>query len=323
VAPEEEAIRVDMRKLGSQGPEISVVGFGAWEAGGTTWGPNQSDDIVIDAMRVALDSGMTWIDTAEVYGSGRSEELVGKAVAGRPRGEFHIFTKVGSSPEGTGYLPDQVRKALQGSLSRLGLDHVDLYQIHWPEDDMSVEDTWGAMAELVDEGLTRHIGVSNFDRALIERCLPVRHVDAVQNQFSLFRQNNREELLPWLDDSGIGFLAYSPLAYGLLTGAITKDTEFHPDDFRSGNVSGFQTYDRLFAPGVREEKLERVDRLRPIAERLGASPATLALRWVIDQRGVTAAIAGSRNPNHVASNASAGDLRFDERTLEEIDEIFA
>jgi aryl-alcohol dehydrogenase-like predicted oxidoreductase len=312
---------MELRKLGSQGPEISVIGFGAWEAGGDTWGPNPSDDSAVDAMRAAFDAGMTWIDSAEVYGKGRSEALVGRAIEGRPRDEFQIFTKVGASPDGTGYRAEEIGRAIRGSLKRLGTDHVDLYQIHWPESDVEVEETWGAMAELVDQGLARHIGVSNFDRTLIERCLAIRHVDSVQNQLSLFRQDDGEDLLPWLDEMGIGFLAYSPLAFGLLTGAITAETEFHPNDFRSGS-RGFQAYHKLFAPGKREEKLERVDRLRPIADRLGVSLATLALRWVVEQRGVTAAIAGSRNANHVLSNASAGDLRLDERTLQEIEAIF-
>lgn len=314
---------MEMRKLGSQGPEISVVGFGAWEAGGDTWGPNQSEDVVIEAMRAAFDAGMTWIDTAEVYGKGRSEEIVGRALAGRPRDQFQVFTKVGSKPEGSGYRPAEIKQAIRGSLGRLGLDHVDLYQIHWPVADMSIEETWGSMVELVDEGLTRHIGVSNFDRELIQRCLAVGNVGSVQNQFSLFRQEDRDDLLPWLDEAGIGFLAYSPLAFGMLTGAITMETEFDPSDFRSGKRFQGEAYRNLFAPEVREQRLRRVERLRAVAERLEVPVATLALRWVVEQHGVTAAIAGSRNPNHVRSNASAGDLRLDDRTLREIEGIFA
>jgi aryl-alcohol dehydrogenase-like predicted oxidoreductase len=314
---------MEMRKLGSHGPEISVVGFGAWEAGGDAWGPNQSEDVVIEAMRTAFDAGMTWIDTAEVYGQGRSEEIVGRALAGRPRDQFQVFTKVGSKPEGSGYRPAEIKQAIRASLGRLGLDHVDLYQIHWPVADMNVEEIWGAMAELVDEGLTRHIGVSNFDRDLIQRCLAVANVGSVQNQFSLFRRENRDDLLPWLDEAGIGFLAYSPLAFGMLTGAITMDTEFDSSDFRSGRGFQGEAYRNLFAPAVREQRLTRVERLRSVAERLGVPVATLALRWVVEQHGVTTAIAGSRNPNHVRSNASAGDLRLDDRTLREIEGIFA
>jgi aryl-alcohol dehydrogenase-like predicted oxidoreductase len=314
---------MEVRKLGAEGPEISVVGFGAWEAGGTTWGPNQSEEVVIRAMRAAFDAGMTWIDTAEVYGEGRSEELVGKAVSGLPRDGFQVFTKVGSKPEGSGYRRAEIKESIRGSLGRLGLDHVDLYQIHWPVADMNVEETWGAMAELVDEGLTRHIGVSNFDRGLIERCLAVANVGSVQNQFSLFHMEDRGDLLPWLSEVGIGFLAYSPLAFGMLTGAITKDTEFEPSDFRSGRGFQGEAFRNLFAPQVREQRLKRVERLRAVAERLNVPVATLALRWVVEQHGVTAAIAGSRNPDHVRGNAATGDLRLDDRTLPEIEGIFA
>jgi aryl-alcohol dehydrogenase-like predicted oxidoreductase len=312
---------MELRKLGRQGPEISVVGYGAWEAGGDMWGSNESDDAVIAAIRAAKDAGMTWIDTAEVYGDGRSEELVGRAVAGNGGG-VSIFTKLAPKPAGSGFRPEQVRSGIQGSLKRLGVDHVELYQLHWPDLSVPVEDTWGAMAELRDEGLARHIGVSNFDRPLVQRCLTVRHVDSVQNELSLFRQDDRKRLLPWLEEQGVGYLAYGPLAFGLLTGAIREDTVFPENDWRSGGM-GMGNYGRLFSPRVRAKNLEKVDRLRPIADRVGTQPATLALRWVIEQRGVTAAIVGSRNPEHTRGNAAAGDLQLDEATLKEIEEIFA
>jgi aryl-alcohol dehydrogenase-like predicted oxidoreductase len=312
---------MELRKLGRQGPDISVVGYGAWEAGGDMWGSNESDDSVVSAIQTAIDAGMTWIDTAEVYGKGRSEDLVGKAIAGR-QDDVLVFTKVAPKPAGSGFQREQVKAALRGSLGRLGIDHVDLYQLHWPDLSVPVEDTWGAMAELQEQGLARHIGVSNFDRPLVERCLAVRHVDSVQNEFSLFRPDDRKRLLPWLGEHGIGYLAYGPLAFGLLTGAIREDTTFPKDDWRSGSM-GMSSYDRLFAPRVRAANLEKVDRLRAIAERLGTHVAPLALRCVLQQQGVTAAIAGSRNPEHVRSNASAGDLRMDEQTLQEIEAIFA
>ena len=178
------------------------------------------------------------------------------------------------------------------------------------------------MAELQDAGLVHHIGVSNFDRVLVERCLAIRHVDSVQNEFSLFRREDSRRLLPWLEEKGVGYLAYGPLAFGLLTGAIRADTTFPDNDWRGGKM-GMSSYDRLFAPRVRAKNLEKVDRLRPIADRLGTDLAALALRWVIEQRGVTAAIAGSRNSRHVRANATAGDLRLDEKTLDEIQAIFS
>jgi aryl-alcohol dehydrogenase-like predicted oxidoreductase len=307
------------RKLGSDGPEITVVGFGAWESGGDMWGPNESEQQVIDAIRSAIDAGMSWIDTAEVYGDGRSEELVGKAIAGR-RDEVLIFTKVAPRENGgggTGVRPEQVHEAIEKSLRRLGVEHVDLYQVHWPDSSgVPIGETWGALAEVQDEGLARHIGLSNFDRSDIERCEAIHHVDSVQNQFSLLHRDDRPGLLPWLAERGIGYLAYGPLAFGLLTGAIHADTPI--DDWR-GTDSDVK---ELFGPGARERHLEKVDRMRPIAERRGTSLSSLALAWVVAQPGVTAAIAGSRNPDHVRSNAQAGDIALDEETLRELDEIF-
>jgi aryl-alcohol dehydrogenase-like predicted oxidoreductase len=309
---------MEMRKLGKNGPEISVVGYGAWEAGGEVWG-NAPDEDAMNAMEAAVDSGINWIDTAAVYGDGRSEEVVGRFLNGR-RNQVLVFTKV--APNGPSLRPDQMRKSIHKSLKRLKTDYVDLYQIHWPVPDMSVEDCWGAMAELQDEGLTRHIGVSNFDRSLIERCLAIRQVDSVQNQFSLFIQHDRDELLPWLAGQGIGYLAYGPLAYGLLTGAITKDTKFSDDDWRSGKRWNVGYYQYLFAPRKFGRNVDLVDRVRPIADRVGCELSALALRAVLEVKGITGVIAGSRNAKHVRSNASAGDLKLDEKTLEEIDQIF-
>jgi aryl-alcohol dehydrogenase-like predicted oxidoreductase len=309
---------MEMRKLGSQGPEISVIGYGAWEAGGDFWGPNESDEMVIAAIQAGVESGKNWIDTAEIYGRGRSEELVGRAVSGR-RDEILLFTKVAPRPTGTGFRPDQIKKAIQGSLERLGTDYVDLYQLHWPDRSVPLEETWGAMAELQDQGLVHHIGLSNVNRAMVERCLDIRHVDSVQNKLSLLHQDDRDDLLPSLAEWGVGYFAYSPLGLGILSGAITKDTQFHPQDFRGGGRGGGP---EDFKPRKLASNLAKVEKLRPIAERLGTTLAPLALRWVVEQTGVTAAIAGSRKADHVRSNATAGDLRLDRQTLEEIDRIF-
>ena len=304
-------------RLGSSGPEISVVGFGAWEAGGGVWGPNPDDDVVIGAMRAGLDSGITWIDTAEVYGDGVSERLVGRAVAGRD--DALVATKVAPRPDGTGFRADQVRRACTASLERLGRDRIDLYQLHWTDDAVPVEETWGAMAQLVDDGLVRHIGVSNFDEELIERCEAIRHVDSLQPQFSLLYLRHRD-LIRWCGERGIGVICYGPLAYGLLTGAIGPDTEFDRRDWRSGR-GGVSYYRHMFAPGKLERSLAVVDALRPIADRLGITLAQLSLAWVTHQPGVTAAIAGSRNPEHVRQNAGAGDVLLDDATLQEIEAI--
>ena len=302
-------------KLGTHGPEISVIGFGAWEAGGTAWGPNESDDVIIEAIRAGIDAGIVWIDTAEVYGDGVSELLVGRAIAGR-RDEVVIASKVAPQPEGSGFAPAQVRAACEKSLGRLGIDRIDLYQLHWlDESGIPLEDTWGAMCELQDAGLIGAMGVSNFDRAEIETCLAIRHVDSLQPEFSMLERKHAE-LIRWCGDQGIGVVAYGPLAFGLLTGAITAETSFAAGDWR-----GKKQDDGPFADLARS--LEVVDRIRPVAERLGCTLSELALAWNVHQPGVTAAIAGSRNPAHVRANAAAGDIALDETTLSELDAILA
>ena len=307
-----------MHRLGSNGPEISVIGFGAWEAGGGIWG-EVPDDQTIEAMRAAVDAGITWIDTAEVYGDGRSEELVGKALQGL---DALVFTKVAPQGAGTGFRPEQVKEAARKSLDRLGRDVIDLFQLHWPDSSIPVEDSWGAMAELVDEGIVRYIGVSNFDRELIERCEKIRHVDSLQPHFSMLHQAGRYRFFPFCKENGTGIIAYGPLAGSMLTGAITMETEFDDSDWRSGKTPGNAGYfDEFFAPGIKEKNLERVEQLKKIAERLDASMAQLALAWVFHQEGVTGAIAGSRSPKHVRDNAGAGTITLSADDLAEVDRI--
>ena len=305
-------------RLGSNGPEISVVGFGAWEAGGGIWG-DVPDEQTIEAMRAAIDAGITWIDTAEVYGSGRSEELVGAALKGL---DALVFTKVAPKEAGSGFRPQQVKDAARQSLGRLQRDVIDLYQLHWPDSSIPVEDTWGAMAELVDEGLVRYIGVSNFDRELIDRCEAIRHVDSLQPHFSMLHQAGRHRFFPFCKDNGTGIIAYGPLAGSLLTGAITMETEFDDTDWRSGKTQGQAGYYKeFFAPGVKERNLEKVEQLKEVAARLEISMPQLALAWVFHQDGVTGAIAGSRSASHVRDNAGAGRITLSSDDLEEIDTI--
>jgi aryl-alcohol dehydrogenase-like predicted oxidoreductase len=300
--------------LGSEGPELSVIGFGAWEAGGSGWGAPRPEQDVLGAMDAAFGAGMTWVDTAELYGGGRSEELVGRAVRGRD--DVAVFTKV--APNGSGVDARGVRRGAEGSLRRLRRDVIDLYQVHWPDPRVALEETWEAMAELVEDQLVRHVGVSNFDRHQIERCEAIRHVDAVQPHFSLLHRDGRQELFPFCQANGTGVLCYGALAFGLLTGAVTAETRFGPDDWRSG-TQGVGYYDELFVPDALERNLEVVARLRPVADRLGVTLAQLALAWVLHQEGVTGAIAGSRSPGHVAENAAAGDVELAPDDLEEIE----
>jgi aryl-alcohol dehydrogenase-like predicted oxidoreductase len=299
--------------LGSSGPEISAIGFGCWEIGGTAWGPNESETSVIAAIHAGLDAGIDWVDTAEVYGDGESERIVGRALAGR-REDVVVASKVAPSPEGTGFRPDEVHAACRASLDRLGTDRIDVYQLHWPDETgVPVEETWGAMAELVDQGMVRAIGVSNFDQPLIERCEAIRHVDSLQPEFSMLTLAHRD-LIAWCGEHGTGVVAYGPLEYGLLTGAITTETTFEHGDWRADP-------DGPFDPEPRARGLRLVEELRPIAEDAGLSLAQLAIAWVLHQPGVTAAIVGSRNASHASSNTVAADATLTQGQLAAIESL--
>jgi aryl-alcohol dehydrogenase-like predicted oxidoreductase len=290
-----------------------VIGLGAWEASGDAWGPNPDDADIVAAYHAAFDAGVTWVDTAEVYGSGVSERIVGKALVGRRDG-LVVATKVAPSPEGHGFRPEQVHAACDASLERLGIDVIDLYQLHWPDETgVPLADTWGAMGELVDAGKVRTVGVSNFDRTMLEECGAIRHVDSLQQEFSMLMLEDRE-LIRWCGEQGIGVVSYSPLGVGFLTGRFTRAQAEAIDDWRSGD-SDWTAPERL------DEVFRVVDGLRPIAERLGIAMGQLALAWNVAQPGVTAAIAGSRSAAHLRDNAAAGDLMLDEETLAEIESL--
>lgn len=291
-----------------------MIGFGSWEAGGTAWGPNDSEESVIAAMRAGFDAGITWIDTAEVYGEGVSERLVGKAVEGR-RDEVLVASKVAPADEGSGFRPEQVAQAADASLTRLGLDVMDLYQLHWPDETgVPVDDTWGAMVDLVQAGKVRWIGVSNFDRALIERCRAIRHVDSLQQEFSMLALKDRE-LLRWCGEVGTGVVTYSPLGAGFLTDSMSRE--------KAASIEDWRREEGMTADTFVEPALQLVESMRPIAGGLGVSVAQLALAWNIAQPGVTSAIAGSRDPDHARDNAAAGSLTLGEETLAELEALLA
>lgn len=310
------------RRLGSAGPEISAVGMGTWELGGM-WGSNPPDEDMIAAVHAAIAAGMNWVDTAEIYGPHRSEELVRRAVKDHP--DVMVFTKLSPmSPPGSGFGRKGVREGVVGSLRRIGRDVIDLYQLHQPPlkgDDL--DETWGAMAELVDEGLVRWIGVSNFTQEQIEACERIRHVDSLQPFFSMLLRFT-SDLIGWCATNGTGVIAYGPLGFGLLTGTITADTTFEPGDWRGGDSdmpalrAGAEA---LFAPEARARHLATVERLKPVAERLGITLAQLAIAWVVHQTGVTGAIAGTRSGSRARENASAGDVELAAKDLEEIGSI--
>jgi aryl-alcohol dehydrogenase-like predicted oxidoreductase len=301
------------RRLGAFGPVISVIGLGAWEAGGDAWGANPREDDIVRAFHAAFDSGVTWVDTAEVYGRGVSERIVGKALVGHRDG-LTVATKVAPADEGTGFRPEQVQAACDASLERLRIDAIDLYQLHWPDETgVPIDETWGAMAGLVEAGKVRYIGVSNFDRPLLEACLAIRHVDSLQQEFSMLALDERE-LIRWCGETGIGVVSYSPLGVGFLTGRFTREQAAAIDDWRSSedDWSTPHRLDRIFAV---------VDGMRPIAERLSITMGQLALAWNIAQPGVTAAIAGSRSGEHMRENAAAAGIALDDRTADELESL--
>jgi aryl-alcohol dehydrogenase-like predicted oxidoreductase len=313
------------RRLGSQGPEISVLGFGAWALGGSWrygWGP-QDDSESIAAIRHAVESGVTWVDTAAIYGIGHSEEVVGEAVKPfRVGEEVLVFTKCGEQwNEAKGasdndLRPETIRRECEESLRRLGLERIDLYQFHWPDRiGTPVEESWATMAELVDEGKVRWAGVCNFTVELLERCEPMRHVDSLQPPLSLLNRAARDDVIPWARENGTGVIVYSPLGSGRLTGNFSAERieRMAPDDWRRG--------DAAFREPRLSETLAFVDRLRPIAERLGVSVASLAIAWTLAVPEVTGAIVGARRPEQMDDWLEAGDLELDESTRAEIDSM--
>jgi aryl-alcohol dehydrogenase-like predicted oxidoreductase len=317
------------RQLGENGPDLTTVGFGSWALGGRWkfgWGA-ADDDESIAAIRRAVELGVNWIDTAPVYGYGHSEEVVGRAVAPlRPGEDVYVFTKCGRSWYGrprdeiaTDLRPESIRFECEQSLRRLGLERIDLYQFHWPDHETGtpLEESWGVMAELVDEGKARWIGVCNFDADLIARCHAVRPVDSLQPPLSLISRGTRAELIPYAREHGIGVITYSPLASGLLSGRFdhTRLARLDVTDFRR-NSPFFQEPDL-------SNSLELVERLREIAARLGTDVAPLAIAWVLEVPGVTGAIVGARRPEQVDGWISASDLDLGDSVLAEIDEAIA
>jgi aryl-alcohol dehydrogenase-like predicted oxidoreductase len=317
------------RRLGSRGPEISTVGFGAWAIGGPWrfgWGEVDDDDSVA-AIRHAVERGVNWVDTAAVYGLGHSEEVVGRALAPYRVGEdVLVFTKCGRRWEGRSegviendLRPESIREECERSLRRLGLERIDLYQFHWPDrtTGTALEDSWGTMVELVEEGKVRWIGVANFDVEQLQRCEAIRHVDSVQPPLSLLARGARTTVTRWAAEHGTGVIVYSPMGSGLLTGA-----------FDHARIAGLDASDwRREAPAFSEPALSRnldlVDRLRPIASRLGSTLPELAVGWTLAQPGVTGAIVGARLPRHVDGWVGASDLELDPDTLQAIDEAIA
>lgn len=310
------------RKLGYTDLHLTTVGLGAWAMGGPWqfgWGP-QDDQDSVDTIRRALDLGINWIDTAAVYGLGHSEEIVGRAIKGR-RDEVIVATKCSrvwdDAHDGVfGRLKAwSVRQEAEDSLRRLGIDVIDLYQVHWPNPQEDIEEAWTEIARLVEEGKVRYAGVSNFRVEHIRRAQAIHPVASLQPPYSMFMRGVEEELLPYCAAQEIGVIVYSPMQAGLLTGRFSRERfeTLPPDDWRRKNG---QFQDPTFGAN-----LECVERLRPIAKALGRPLAHLAIAWVLRRPELTAAIVGARRADQIEETAFAGDLTLSEETIAHIDAL--
>ena len=313
------------RRLGNTDLQLSTVGFGAWAAGGGGWafgwGP-QNDEESIASIRHAVERGINWIDTAAVYGLGHSEEIVRRALDGiSPRTRPYVFTKCGlvwdeqkpEAPPRQVLRPDSIRRECEESLRRLGLDRIDLYQFHWPDQTGTmVEDSWEAMIRLIEEGKVRAAGVSNFDVALLERCEAIRHVNSLQPPLSLIRRQAAEAEIPWCRAHSTGVIGYSPLQSGLLTDSFsqTRIESLPADDWRRRSPD--------FRPPRLGRNLALRDALRPIARQHGTNVSAVAIAWTLAWPGVTGAIVGARSPDQVDGWIGAATL---ELTLDDLDQI--
>jgi len=314
--------------LGSKGPAVGVIGLGCM---GMTFsydmGTPRDDATSIAVIHQALDLGMTLIDTADVYGPFTNEELVGRALEGGHRDRAVLATKVGllsDSPQiadpgnnspgaARNGRPEHVRQSIDGSLRRLRTDHVDLYQLHRVDPQVPLEETWGAMAEVVAAGKARHIGLSEVAVAEIKRAQAVYPVTSVQSELSLWTRDPLAEVLPYCQEHGIAFLSFSPLGRGFLTGRFSSVDDLPQEDFRRG-LPRFQQ-DTLRA------NLAIVGRVSEIAGRVGATPAQVALAWVLAQGRPVIPIPGTKTPKYLAENAGAADVEVSAADLAELDAL--
>jgi len=307
-------------ELGNTGMEITRVGFGAWAIGGGDWefgwGP-QDDEQSVAAIHRAIELGVNWIDTAAGYGFGRSETVVGRVLSELPGSRRpYVFTKAGILPGQGGKVVrslerDSVLREAHASLERLGVDAIDLYQIHRPIPDGQIEEAWAAFAELKEQGLVRHIGVSNFDVAQLRRVGQIAPVETLQPQYSLIDREVEAELLPFTSEQGIGVIVYSPMASGLLSGRMTRERiEAFPD-------SDWRKRSPRFQEPQLTANLALVERLRAVADRHGTTPGAVAIAWTLRNPAVDAAIAGFRSPDQVDPILAAADLELTAGELEE------
>jgi len=310
------------KRLGNSSLEITSIGLGTYALGGSgwkfAWGP-QDDAVSIATIRHAVSSGINWIDTAAVYGFGHAEEIVGQAIAGLPRRPL-IFTKCSMTWDASGQITnvlkrDSIRREVEDSLRRLGVDVIDLYQIHWPRVPADIEEAWETLARLKEEGKVRYIGVSNFDVSQLERVLKIAPITSLQPPYSILNRTIEGELLPFAIDNGIGVIAYSPMQNGLLSGKMTRERArgLPADDWRRTSPD-FQEPQLSQNLGVAEVLREIAgDRARRF------TVPEIAIAWVLLQRGITGAIVGARQPAHVDDFLRADEVALDAADLEKIE----
>jgi len=315
------------KQLGNSDLRITPVGYGAWAIGGPGWQfawGGQDDNDSIAAIHQALELGVNWIDTAAVYGLGHSEEVVRRALQSWSGAKPYVFTKCGVTWDAKANVQhflsaDSVRKEAENSLRRLGVGVIDLYQIHWPPDPDStqLEAAWSTLADLKREGKVRWIGVSNFNVKQLRRAKAIAPVTSLQPPYSMINRGVEEDILPYCLRENIGVIVYSPMASGLLTGAMTRERagKLPKDDWRSRNPE--------FAEPKLSRNLELVERLREIARRHGRTPGEVAIAWTLRNPAVTGAIVGARNARQASAVMRAGELRLTDKEVNEIEDFLA
>jgi len=312
--------QLNTAQLGDTGLEITRVGFGAWAIGGGGWefgwGP-QDDEQSIAAIQHALEQGINWIDTAAAYGFGRSERIVGRALEGLAERPY-VFTKC-SLLEGPdrnvahNLKRDSILREAGDSLHRLGVDAIDLYQIHWPIPAEDIEEGWAALAELKEQGVVKHIGVSNFDVERLRRIQQIAPVETLQPQYSLIEREVEPEILPFAERERIGVIVYSPMGSGMLTGGMSRERieRLTDDDWRKR--------DERFREPQLSRNLELVARLAAVAERHDTTPGAVAVAWTLRNPAVDGAIVGFRRPDQVDPILAAANLELTAQDLDEIE----
>jgi 1-deoxyxylulose-5-phosphate synthase len=309
------------RQLGDSDLQVSEICLGTW----TTFGGSLDDDAALALVDAAFEHGVNFFDTANIYSQGRSEEVLGRALAGRPRDSFVVATKVyGEMPNGDrGLSREQVLKQIDGSLGRLRLDHVDLYQCHSWDDDVPLEETLGALTEVVDAGKACFVGVSNWSGEQIRRGIALARkqgfakIVSSQPEYSLLHRDPEQDVIPASRENGVSQVVYSPLAQGVLSGKYRPGESFAEDTRAAARGDGFMS--RFLADDV----LERVQRLGPIADGLGVTTAQLALAWILREPNVASAIVGSSRPEQLRDNAAASAVDLDGGTVHAIEDAFA